>query len=321
LWSLVSTKLKLNSHSRSPVVVSISMPLCPTSSNTFAVQQALDWLDKNANKSVDDINKEDAAAAAEAAENEPPALQPGEEAKSLVCNECGKKFRSVAQAEFHASKTEHQDFAESTEEIKPLTEEEKKAKLEELRRKLAEKRAMGSVQDVEDRKKNEEIRRKSTKEGSDIKENLQKMEQIKEAAKKRQEKKDDDLQRKKILAQIEADKAERKRKADLEKAARAGGAVYVEPAAAAPTPAPSVTKTTADYKEARLRLQTPNGMITKSFPIETTLFEVAHAITQQNGSEVSSFTQNFPKKVFDATDFGQSLKEAGMVPSAVLIVK
>ena len=84
-----------------------------------------------------------------------PALQPGEEARSLVCNECGRKLRSHAQAEFHATKTGHVDFAESTEDIAPLTEEEKKAKLEELRAKLAAKRAGTSEQDKADKKKNE----------------------------------------------------------------------------------------------------------------------------------------------------------------------
>lgn len=58
-------------------------------------------------------------------------------------------------AEFHATKTGHVDFSESTEEIAPLTEEEKKAKLEELRRKLAEKRSGTSEQDRLDKKKNE----------------------------------------------------------------------------------------------------------------------------------------------------------------------
>jgi hypothetical protein len=82
-------------------------------------------------------------------------LKPGEEARSLVCNECGKRFRSQAQAEFHASKTEHVDFSESTEEIAPLTEEEKAARLEELRVKLAEKRALQAEQEKAERKKNE----------------------------------------------------------------------------------------------------------------------------------------------------------------------
>ena len=86
---------------------------------------------------------------------EPPALKSGEVAHSLVCNDCGKKFRSEAQAQFHASKTEHTNFAESTEEIAPLTEEEKKAKLEELRQKMREKRSGLSEQDKLDKKKNE----------------------------------------------------------------------------------------------------------------------------------------------------------------------
>lgn len=79
----------------------------------------------------------------------------GEEARSLVCNECGKKFRSKEQAEFHAQKTQHVDFAESTEDIAPLSPEEKKARLEELRQRLAEKRAGTSAQDKADQKRNE----------------------------------------------------------------------------------------------------------------------------------------------------------------------
>jgi predicted nucleic acid-binding Zn-ribbon protein len=76
-------------------------------------------------------------------------------AQSLVCEDCGKKFRSIAQAEFHGSKTGHENFKESTEEIKPLTDEEKKAKLEELRSALAEKRAKQAIIDKEEKKQNE----------------------------------------------------------------------------------------------------------------------------------------------------------------------
>lgn len=114
------------------------------------MQGALEWLETNQDKSLEEIQT-----AAQPDPDEPPALEPGEEARSLVCNECGKKFRSQAQAEFHASKTEHVDFAESTEEIAPLTEEQKKARMEELRERLAEKRAKGSEQDKADKKRNE----------------------------------------------------------------------------------------------------------------------------------------------------------------------
>lgn len=120
---------------------------------TFSiVQGALEWLETNQDKSLEEIT---AAATASADNDEGPALQPGEEPRSLVCNECGKKFRSHAQAEYHATKTEHVDFSESTEEIAPLTEEEKEAKLAALRDKLAAKRAAQSEQDKIDKKRND----------------------------------------------------------------------------------------------------------------------------------------------------------------------
>lgn len=114
------------------------------------MQGALEWLEVNQDKSLEEIK-----ASQEDEDEEAPALKPGEEARSLVCNECGKKFRSTAQAEFHASKTEHTDFSESTEELAPLTEEQKKERLEELRQKLAAKRAAQAEQDKIEQKQNE----------------------------------------------------------------------------------------------------------------------------------------------------------------------
>ena len=51
-----------------------------------------------------------------------------------------------------------------------------------LRQKLVEKRAGTLEQDKLDKKRNEEIRRKSTKETQDVKEELKKKEQLKEGA-------------------------------------------------------------------------------------------------------------------------------------------
>lgn len=59
----------------------------------------------------------------------------------------------------------------------------------------------------------------------------------------------------------------------------------------------------------------------KTFPVETTLFEVAAALNQEHGLNVQSFTQNFPRKVFNSEYFGETLKELGLVPSASLIVQ
>jgi UBX domain-containing protein 1/4 len=160
---------------------------------------------------------------------------------------------------------------------------------------------------------------KSTKEVQNIKEELAKKEQIKEAAAKRQEKIADAAAKKKIQEKIAADKEERRLKAERIKAEREGRAV-AEPSPAASAPAAS--KPATAHTEARLRLQTLSGNLQKTFPAETTLFEVAQAVEAENGSSVQSFTLTFPRKVFEGSvDFGKTLEEAGLVPSAVLIVK
>ncbi|QKX56328.1 uncharacterized protein TRUGW13939_03429 [Talaromyces rugulosus] len=287
-------------------------------SKTGGLQAALEWLEANQDKSLEEIK-----AATTQDDDEGPPLKEGEEPRSLVCNECGKKLRSHAQAEFHASKTQHVDFSESTEELAPLTEEEKKNRLTELREKLAAKRAVQSEQDKLDKKRNEEIRRKNTKESQDIKEDLQRKEQIKEAAKKRKEKQDEIDAKARIRAKIAADKEERRLKAEREKAERAGQAPP-QPAPAAPAPTssgPVTSKPASAYAETRLRFQTSQGNILKTLPVETTLFEVAAALSKDDGIEVQSFTQNFPRKTFDADSFGESLKDLGLVPSASLVAK
>ncbi|KAE8157796.1 hypothetical protein BDV40DRAFT_292320 [Aspergillus tamarii] len=283
------------------------------------LQGALEWLEANQDKSLEEIKTE----SKNDDEEEGPQLQPGEEARSLVCNECGKKFRSHAQAEFHASKSQHVDFSESTEELKPLTDEEKKARLEDLRQKLAAKRSVQSAQDKIDQKRNEEIRRKSTKESQDVKEELQRKQMMKEAEKKKQEKLADIEAKRRVKAKIEADKEERRRKAERERAERAGVAPPAEPASAplATSSGPSTSKPASAYTETRLRFQTPKGNILKTLPVTTTLFEVAAALKQEDGIDVQSFLQTFPRKVFDSEYYGESLKDLGLTPSASLVVQ
>lgn len=77
---------------------------------SYIVQAALQWLEDNQDKSIDDILAASTAEAETDPSIEPAPLQEGEVAKSLKCDECGKKFRSVAQAEFHGSKTYVQSY-------------------------------------------------------------------------------------------------------------------------------------------------------------------------------------------------------------------
>ena len=278
------------------------------------LQDAIDWLEKNQDKPIDELKS---------GSDEPPALQPGEEARSLICNECGKKFRSQAQAEFHASKTEHTDFSESTEELAPLTDEQRKQKLEELKAKRDTKRAEQQKEDKAALKRNEEIRKKSTKEQQDAKEELARKEQIKDAEKKRREKLEDIEAKKRIQAKIAADKEERKRKAEVEKAARAGQAPPppVDDSKGPTSSGPSTSKATNEYTETRIRVQTSSGNFQKAFPVDTTLFEVAQDVKRDKGIDIASLVSNFPKKTYDQADWGMSLKEANLVPSAALIAR
>lgn len=159
---------------------------------------------------------------------------------------------------------------------------------------------------------------KATKESQDVKEELQRKEQIKIAAKKRQEKLDDIEAKKRIKARIEADRAERKRKEEEAKAMREGKPLPAQPTVPA---APAASTSGSSAATARLRLQTKNGNLVKSYPSETTLFEVAQQIEAEVGAPITKFSTTFPKKTFEAgVDFGQTLKEAGLAPSAVLVV-
>ncbi|KAI0389598.1 ubiquitin-related domain-containing protein [Xylariaceae sp. FL0594] len=279
------------------------------------LSEAVDWLDKTSDTPMEELLAEEEEAGLNIAEVE------GQVAKSIVCTECGKKFRSDVEAQYHATKSGHVDFAQSTEEIAPLTEEEKKQRVAELKEKAKAKLAQKALADKEEQKRNEQIRLKATKESQKLKEELQRKEQIKEAARKRQEKIDDIEAKKRIKAKIEADKEERRRKAEEAKAAREGKAVPAVAVAATPAAAPAPARPTTDYSSARLRLQTSNGNVVKSLPADTTLFEVAQMLQSELGVAVTKFVQNFPRKEFEGhLDFGKSLKEAGLVPSAALIV-
>jgi hypothetical protein len=190
-----------------------------------------------------------------------------------------------------------------------------------LREKMQEKRAKQALLDKEEQKKNEKIRMKSTKEVQDAKEKLAQQEQIKAAAKKRQEKLDDAAAKKRIQEKIAADKEARRLKAETDKANREGRSSIPAPDVVA-APAAGSSGPKKEVTEARLRLQTNGGTVTKTFPVETTLFEVGIALEGENGGPVTSFTMTFPRKTFSGSvDFGKTLKEAGLAPSAVLIVK
>ncbi|KAG6331149.1 hypothetical protein ID866_7941 [Astraeus odoratus] len=271
------------------------------------------------------------------------------EAKSIKCTTCGKIFKNTALANFHAEKSGHDQFEESTEEIKPLTEEEKKAKLEELREKLAAKRIVKAQEEMKEAKANEAIKRKQGKDLNKIREELREKEIIKEAEQKRKEKAEDAKARAAIKAQIEADKKARAEKAAREKALREGKPIIDSPATSSGTQsstptAPSTSGVAGkDFKDTRLQIRLASGgaPFSTTLPSDSTLRDVAEFVAAQTltiSVDTVTFTQQFPRcvlgnpyihvlyidclsrrKTFSSSDFTKTLRELGLTPSAVFI--
>ncbi|KAK7686344.1 hypothetical protein QCA50_010568 [Cerrena zonata] len=230
------------------------------------------------------------------------------EAKSIKCSECGKIFKNAALANYHAEKSGHDQFEESTEEIKPLTEEERKERLAELRTRMAAKREVKAKQEAKEAQANEAIRRKAGRDVNAAREELKHKEILKEAEAKRREKLEDAKARAAIKAQIEADKKARAEKAAREKALREGR-VYDESASASAAPtaaapaAPALTGTAGrDYPQTRLQIRLASGgqPYTTTLPSDATLREVAEYLAGQTLSvdvESVTFAQHFPRQV------------------------
>ncbi len=132
-----------------------------------------------------------------------------ETAQSLKCEDCGKIFKNGSAAEFHAVKTGHVNFAESTQAVKPLTAEEKAQKLAELQERLKQKREEKRQLAIEEEKQREKVRRATAKEIAESKEKFQEMEMKKALEAKKKEKEEERLARERIRAQIEQDKKDR----------------------------------------------------------------------------------------------------------------
>ncbi|KAI0675571.1 ubiquitin-related domain-containing protein [Trametes maxima] len=250
----------------------------------------------------------------------------GAEAKSIKCTVCGKTFKNVDLANYHAQKSGHDQFEESTEEIKPLTEEEKKQKLAELREKMVAKRAVKAKEDAKENLANEAIRRKAGRDMNAIREEMKHKELIKEAEKKRKEKLEDAKARAAVKAQIEADKKARAEKAAREKALREGKTLPEQSTpAAGPSAASSAPKVAGrDYPETRLQIRLASGgqPYTTTLSSDAPLREVAEFLAAQTlavNVDTVKFSLTFPRKTFAPEDFSRSLRDLGLTPSAVLI--
>ncbi|XP_065078398.1 UBX domain-containing protein 1 [Ochlerotatus camptorhynchus] len=298
--------------------------------NNKGVEAAMEWLLAHADEDIpsssgssssvqqqplsDDTSTEAAAIAAAASTASDDSAQV---AKSLKCDECGKLFKSQDEVEFHAAKTQHSSFSESTEEKKPLTEEERKAQLALLEEKMKRKRQEREDNDKKEAQERERLRIKSGKDMLEAKRKLEETEMKKVMDQRRREKMEEKAARDRVKAQIESDKAARKAKMSGEPAAPPPAPVVVTPTDA---PKPAVSKT---YTNARIQIRMMDGTtLVETFDAKEQLSAVRLFVQLKLGSASSPFglMTSFPKKVFTGDDFDISLEKLGLVPSAVLIV-
>ncbi|KAK0188478.1 hypothetical protein F5146DRAFT_1104069 [Armillaria mellea] len=300
------------------------------------LQPAMDYILEHGEQSIPDMGSVSESASSapmdvdEDDDAEAAANLAGLEAKSIKCSECDKIFRNTVLANFHAEKSGHTAFEESTEEVKPLTEEEKSAKLAELREKMAEKRAKKAAEEAVEHKENEKIRRKSGKDMNKIKEELKVKEAMKEAEQRKRDKIEEAKAKAAVKAQIEADKKARAEKAAREKALREGRPITDNLSTTAPaastTPAAASSSGVKgrEFKETRLQIRMSSGgqPYTTTLSSDAPLREVAEFLAGQTLSvdvETVMFAQHFPRKAFSRSDFSKSLRELGLTPSAVRV--
>ncbi|CAK1540740.1 unnamed protein product [Leptosia nina] len=238
------------------------------------------------------------------------------EAKSFKCEDCGKLFKNQDEMEYHAAKTNHSNFSESTEEKKPLTEEEKKAQLALLEERMKQKRKEREEREKSEALEQERLRIKSGKDLQEAKLRLQEQEMQKLVEQRRREKLEDQKARERVRAQIEADKQARK----LAASGQAPPVAAPVPPPANPTPGSKVS-----YEQARIQLRLPDGQsLSQTFGAKEQLAAV-RLFLQMNKPEYSQedhfkFMTTFPKKIFTSEDYEKPLDLLGLVPSAVIIV-
>ncbi|KAJ2744142.1 hypothetical protein GGI20_003213 [Coemansia sp. BCRC 34301] len=309
--------------------------------NNSGLQPALDWLDAHANDAGIDDPAAAPAASDEAAE---PTGDDGElvanaslQAQSLVCNVCQKQFKNADLAQYHATKTGHEDFSESIEAVKPLTEEEKKQKLGELQQRIADKRKLRAEAEKEEQRQNELLRRKAGQDMTEQKEKLKDQMMLREIEKQKREKEDDKRAKQKIKDQIEQDKRDRAVRVAREKAERDGAGSSGAPAnvqaeeSAAPSMLQSgLPKITSSSSQARLQIRPmlqsdkggPSPPVTHVFSADQTLKDVINFVKKEMPHVGSHFklSTSFPRKDFDSHHESLTLKELGLVPNAALIL-
>lgn len=135
--------------------------------------------------------------------------EPKKFAKSWICTDTGKQFRSLEAAQRYATRTGNMNFEEQDIEIPPLTEEEKKEKIAALRKRMHERRVERENQEKIDKIAKEKTRRRQGQEMVEIRENMEKQKRKNEIELRKKEKKEKEEYRQKLREEVAKDKGNR----------------------------------------------------------------------------------------------------------------
>lgn len=243
-------------------------------------------------------------------------------AKSLKCDDCGKVLKDQTEVEYHAAKTGHSNFSESTEEKKALTEDEKKAQLALIEEKLKQKRVEREEREKVDALERERNRIRSGKDMTEARRRMEEIEMKKIVDQRKREKEEEKAARDRVRAQIEADKAARKAREQKNSPAQLSDAV---PSVSSTTTASSPTGVKSpprEYTETRIQIRLQDGStIASEFNVKEPLSAVRVFIQVKTGIETSfALMTSFPRKIFADDDYEKPLEVLGLVPSAVIIM-
>lgn len=252
-----------------------------------------------------------------------PSEEPAQEAKSLKCEDCNKLFKNQGEVEFHAAKTGHSNFSESTEEKKPLTEEEKKAQLQLLEEKLKQKRLQREELERQEALEREKLRIKSGKDMLEARKKTEDQEMMKILEQRKREKLEEKVARDRVKAQIEADKAARKAKQlGITNTTQSNIAEPIQSPISSTVSAPTSSSKTPNknYTNTKIQVRMYNGsVLTETFDAKEQLAAVRLFIQLKQGADFPfDLMTSFPKKKFIEEDYEKPLDALGLVPSAVL---
>ncbi|KCV68691.1 hypothetical protein H696_04979 [Fonticula alba] len=241
---------------------------------------------------------------------------------SYQCDDCNKQLRNEDAVHFHAHKTGHTNFSESSSVIAELSPEEKAKRLEDLRLKLREAREKREAAEQLQSRMSEIDRRKTGRDSQKAQQEYKERARQAELAQSRAERNADAAYRAQLIERIAREREARRRElaGESEPTAAAPAA-----AAAAAAPAPAAPAITVDHSFARIQVRmTGAAPLVLRLPAASPLAILRDNILRtMPDSPIDPrslmLMTSFPRREFTEDDMSKTLGDLGLVPSAAIV--